>query len=293
VRVIEVIDATTNILRGYVALDLYPRMNKFKHAGACFPILPALKKNNSDQEIITPGLAVVIANMPQATQTKPALLKHDDAVIFFHEFSHAMHILLGTPSLSYFSALSPKSLSAKADFFELPSQMFEEWMHDATTLQQLSSHYQTKQPLDKLTIQKIQALRTFDSGYAMLRLCFLSLLSLELHKVNGEKDINSLCKTLSEKVMPFIRYEPETNYCASFYHLASYGAKVYSYLWSQAFALDVFDTIKKTRLQDQAMGARFVHDILEKGMSHNPSVMLKNFLERKPNQEAFLKSFLY
>jgi len=278
VQAIEVFDANTNTLRGYIALDLHPRENKYKHA-CCYPLIHTIKKGDQ----ATPSFSVVIANLAKATSDRPALLKHSEVTTFFHEFGHAMHGLLGTTEMNGFSGTS-----VKTDFVEMPSQMFEEWMYDQQMLKNVSAHYQTGKSLDDKTIDTLIALKKFDSGYFVLRQCWLSLVSLEFFKEGAAKDTNAITKRLSEKLSPWIRFEPETHFQSSFGHLMGYGAKYYSYMWAKVFALDIFDKVKQEGLLNPQTGKIFAARVLGRGGSVDPDEILKEFLGREPNQKAFL-----
>ncbi len=116
VKVIKVLSKDQNKLLGILFLDLYPRPNKYSHA-ACRTIVPAVYENGN----YIPAVSIVMANFPKSTLTKPSLLTREDVSTFFHEFGHALHVLLGRTMLSSFAGMNTKN-----DFVELPSQMFEE-----------------------------------------------------------------------------------------------------------------------------------------------------------------------
>ena len=69
--------------------------------------------------------------------------------------------------------------------------------------------------------------------------------------------------------------------------MPEYAAKYYGYLWSKVFALDLFAQIKKHGLLNADIGTKYVHDVIGKGGSVDPNTLLKNFLGREPNDEAF------
>jgi len=284
VQVIQVFDSKTNDLRGYIVLDLYPRANKYSHA-CCYPIVHTVKQNNNGVITKTPSFSLVIANFPKATKNKPALLKHGDVTTFFHEFGHAMHGLLGSTEMNGFSGTS-----VKTDFVEMPSQMFEEWMYDKQMLKQVSAHYKTGKPLDDKTIDTLSELKKFDSGYFVLRQCWLSLLSLNYYKAGAHKDTNAITKALAEKLFLTVRFEPDTHYQAAFGHLMGYGAKYYSYMWAKVFALDIFEKINREGLLNPEAGRAFAQQVLGKGGSVAPDKILRDFLGREPNQQAFLRN---
>ncbi len=277
-RVIEVRDLNAH-LRGYIIIDLYPRDNKYSHfcqAG----IVPTLK--TSDNKII-PGVEAILANFPKAQGDKPALLNFDNVKTFFHEFGHAMHYLLGATSLATFSGTS-----VKRDFVEVPSQMFEEWMYDKRVLQKLSGHYKTGHVLPDELIDKLVALKKFESGLFVQRQCCLSFMALELFSKGEVKNTDSVIKAVSKKYIHHTYHDDQVHFQAGFGHLSGYGARYYSYMWSKVFSLDLFDKIRQHGLLNPEIGQETIDKVLGMGGSADPNELLKNFLGRNPNQDAFL-----
>ena len=284
VQLIQIYDKETHKLRGYLFLDLYPRDDKYSHACYLPLVAPQLRKNLLTGEIENiPSVGVVIANLPRASKERPALFKHHDVETFFHEFGHAMHGYLGRTELATFAGTA-----VKRDFVELPSQMFEEWMFDKEALRGVSSHYKTGESLPDDLLDKKIALKRFDSGYFVQRQCWLALLSLNYYLAGAQKDTDALTRFFHEKYFKDIRFEPQAHFQASFGHLMGYGACYYSYLWSKVFALDIFDAIKTHGL-DESIGRKFVKTILSRGGSVDPNILLKDFLGREPQADAFMK----
>lgn len=281
-RVIEVRENASGILRGYVILDLHPRLHKYSHA-CWMQFISARRYRNEDGTWhYTPAVGSMIANFPKATKNAPALMKHNDVETFFHEFGHAMHAVLGATEYA-----STSGTSVKQDFVETPSQMFEEWMFDPQVLRSISSHYKTRASLPDDIINKIIGLKKFDSGYFVVRQCILSLIPLAIFKDGDISAIDELVEKLNATYMPEVIYDRNNHFIASFGHLGGYGAAYYSYMWAKVFALDLFYEIKKRGINNVEVGKSLIQTVLGRGGSANPDVLLKAFLGRKPNQEAF------
>jgi Zn-dependent oligopeptidase len=67
-------------------------------------------------------LAAMVANLAKPTPDRPALMRHDDVVTFFHEMGHVFHVLLSRTQFSRFHGTR-----VAWDFVEAPSQMLENW----------------------------------------------------------------------------------------------------------------------------------------------------------------------
>lgn len=268
-------------LRGFLILDLYPRPNKYSHACMVDVISPRLI-----DETVCPAVIAILANFPEGSKDFPGLLKLGDVRTFFHEFGHAMHGLLSATHLYGFSGVT----SVKFDFVETPSQMFEEWLNNEDILKKLSHHYKTGESLPNDIIEKLIELDKFDAGDRYLRQIGLSLFSLRLFD-NSDHDIQEFYKEIMTFARPNIVFDDKDHGAASFGHLTEYASKYYSYLWAQIYSMDLFETIKKQGLLNSEVGKKVAHEILSKGGSVEPAVLLKKFLGRESNQDAFLRHF--
>ncbi len=280
VTLIEVTSQENNELLGYLLLDLYPRPNKYGHACQS-TIIPAVQKPDGTRQ---PALVLVIANFPKALGDEPSLLELNEVNTFFHEFGHALHAILGATQLA-----GTSGTRVKTDFVELPSQMLEEWLWDAAILKQLSKHYQTGQPLSDELIKTIIEQKNFSTGSYIQRQVYLAFISLLVFQENGVADTQKLTRMLSDKIRIHSIFDNDDHFEVSFGHLMGYGAKYYSYLWSKVFALDLFYYIKERGLLNSEVGKKYVQKILMPGGSIDPNKLLRDFLGREPNSDAFFK----
>jgi thimet oligopeptidase len=212
-----------------------------------------------------------------------SLLKHSDVTIFFHEFGHAMHNLLGRTELSGFAGTNTKH-----DFVEVPSQMFEEWMWNKKMLKQITSHYKTQLPLPDNLMDKMLELKRFDSGWYVQRQCYLSLLSLALYKEGANKNIDQINQDLFSSIIPHISFDPSLHMYTSFGHLTDYAAKYYCYMWSKVIALDFFKNVCEKGLLNGSIGSDVVSKVLSLGGSVDPDILCRNLLRRASTNKAFL-----
>lgn len=264
-------------LIGYILLDLYPRANKYNHA-CQIDIIPAFKT----PQLQSPAVAVVIANFPKATGDRPALLKRDDVITFFHEFGHALHSLFGSTSMIGFSGTR-----VKRDFVEMPSQMLEYWMWQPEILKRVSKHYKTGEPLSDEIIEKLQKLKTYDAGDQLLRQVYFSYLSLAFYLDGQTKNIQNIKDKYAEFTRPYIANVPNEHFESSFGHLMGYASGYYGYQWSKVYAADLFGMIKEQGLTNPEIGKRYKDIILARGGSIAPDKLLVEFLGRAPSTKAY------
>ncbi len=271
---------------GHVILDLHPRDNKYGHACQC-----GIVSGHKDEiGTIIPGLGLVIANFTKPTKEKPALLKYDEVVTFFHEFGHALHSLLGA---TYLQTLA--GTNVKTDFVELPSQLLELWMEEKIILKNISKHYKTQEPIPGVLVDNKLESDRLSYGIYLSRQIMLGMISLSLFdKHEGLVDTDVLWKEIHAKTASGItEYCPDVHPQSSFGHLASsgYAAKYYGYLWACVMSNDIFEKIKRDGLLNPAVGRAYTAALLAPGGSKDPNDMVYEFLEREPRQDAFLNRY--
>uniref|UniRef100_A0A7S1LZR2 Peptidase M3A/M3B catalytic domain-containing protein n=1 Tax=Neobodo designis TaxID=312471 RepID=A0A7S1LZR2_NEODS len=278
-------------LLGHIILDLFPRDGKYSHA-CCHAAVPAVYDEAASEaagkDVFTPALSVVIANFPAATADRPALLMHNDAETFFHEFGHAMHGLFGRAAMA-----THAGTRVKRDFVELPSQILEEWLWDPAILAMVSKHYKTGEPLPKELIdQKIASKNAFRGHDSLRQLCFATL-SLQLfgkELPDGVTPDAFFTQQVQPRILSGVAFDSESRFTSSFGHLMGYAATYYGYMWSEVFAADIFDAIvAQDGLLSGDVGRRYSKAILEVGGGRDPVDMLAEFLGRPANNAAFLK----
>ncbi|KAH9939164.1 Metalloprotease [Amylocystis lapponica] len=265
---------------GYCYLDLFPRASKYSHA-AVWGLLPGHELPDGKRSY---PLAAMVANLAKPTPQKPALMRHDDVVTFFHEMGHVFHGLLSRVRFSRFHGTS-----VARDFVEAPSQMLENWCFEPTVLERMSSHYETKEPLSPDLIDKIVKSRYLNVGLFYLRQVFLANFDIKVHTTKEPADYTTLWNELRESIS-LVKGGKRTPGQASFGHLTGgYDAGYYGYTYSLVFAADMYATVFKKGPLDPNLGQRYRDDILLPGGSRDELDSLEEFLGRPPNSEAFIK----
>ena len=281
VRMFELKEKSDNTLVGYFYLDLYPREDKYQHAAA-FSIVSG-KIINSDYQH---PIACLVCNFPPPGKNTPALLQHEDVETLFHEFGHLLHDMLTTSEL-----YSQSGTSVAMDFVEAPSQMIENWVWNKESLSLFATHYETNEIIPDSLLNRMMKALNIQSGNNLLQQIFYGMLDLTLHEQFDSSNVKSTTEIMSELQNSITNYDymEGTHMQASFDHLLDYGASYYGYLWSEVFAADMYSTFEKEGVLNQEVGLRFRKTILEKGGTENPMNLVRTFLRRDPNNEAFLK----
>lgn len=262
--------------RAYFYLDLFPRPGKYGHA-ASFTVQKGMKERSGAYRA---PVSAIVANFTPPTEGQEPLLTHDEVETLFHEFGHVMHQTLTSVRYASFSGTN-----VKQDFVETPSQMFESWVWQPETIQRISRHHRTGEPLPADVIAKLVASRLHHMGSRRLRQVALSAVDLMYHTSPGIETTS-----VYARIMRDIRRVPiqEGTYPqASFTHIMNgYGGTYYSYLWSESIAMDMFQRFQQEGLSSPGAGADFRRWILEPGCTQDPDELVRGFLGREPNHEA-------
>ncbi|KAH9480466.1 Thimet oligopeptidase [Psilocybe cubensis] len=265
---------------GYCYLDLFPRPGKYSHA-AVWPIFSGYELPDGKRSY---PLTAMVANLAKPTPDKPALMRHDDVVTFFHEMGHVFHGLLSRTKYARFHGTS-----VARDFVEAPSQMLENWCWEPKVLQKMSSHYQTKEPLSSELIEKLVKSRYVNVGLFYLRQLFFAKFDLKVHTDQTADDYTRLWCNLREKIS-LVSHDKELPGQGTFGHITGgYDAGYYGYTYSLVFAADMYSTVFKADPLDPTRGKLYRDKILRPGGSREELDTLTDFLGRPPNSEAFLE----
>jgi len=279
VRLFQVKDQQTQEIIGHFYTDLHPRDGKYGHA-AVFGIQKGCSIGSQKP------ICMMVCNFTKPTETQPSLLTHDEVETFFHEFGHVMHQICTKASYYKFGGTS-----VERDFVEAPSQMLENFVWEKESLRLMSRHYKDSSPIsDEILDDLIRSKNSADGCLNMRQVLFSTM---DQHFHTNPK--SNTAKIYQEYVKKFMLYEVEDEECnmnASFEHITGgYEAQYYSYLWSEVYSQDMFDSrFKKDGILNPATGLDYRRHILEPGGSKDANQMVSNFLGREPNEKAFLKS---
>ena len=265
---------------GNFYFDLYPRKDKYTHF-ACFGISAANIGNGKD---ILP-VAALICNFPEAAPGEPTLIDHSDVIILFHEFGHLVHAMVVRSDI----ASQPNTL--RADFVEAPSQFLENFCWQYESLKIFAKNYKTGAVLPESLFNKMKAAQHVLEGNATMQQVYYGMIDFTFEdKYDSIRGMNLVDVTKSLYRVTQIPFPEGSHFIASFTHLNGYGANYYGYLWSRVFAQDIFSVFTRNGVMDTATGERYRKEILEVAGSQQEMDMLRRFLGREPNSDAFMRS---
>lgn len=264
---------------GSFYLDLHPREGKYQHAAA-FSLVHG--RQISETEYQAP-LSAMVCNFPRGTKDKPATLSHSDVETLFHEFGHILHGILTKARF-----LEQSGTNVARDFVEAPSQVLENWVWEKESLQDLSSHFETGEPLPSELIEKMKAAKNFGLALHMCRQLSFGLTDMKLHAESSFEDAEDLYRETTAKV--FLPVPEDSQFLAGFGHLMGYDAGYYGYAWADVMAADLFAVFKSKGILDETMGRKLREEIYEPGSSREENTSLEAFLGRSLSPEAFFQS---
>lgn len=259
-----------------------------------------------------------MCNFSKPTPKKPSLLKHDEVTTFFHELGHGIHDLVSRTRYSHFHGTS-----VAGDFVEAPSQMLENWCWNPAQLRSLSYHYSHLSPEYEATwkesqddpntekpeahlqddlIGKLVATKHVNGALFNLRQLHFGIFDMTLHQGTSHSAVEDLNPTVAynqlrreivgeDDPVAFDNSSDEWGHGqATFGHLmGGYDAGYYGYLYSLVYSSDMFFSAFEKNPMDESVGRRYRHTILERGGSLEEMDILKEFLGREPDTEAFYK----
>jgi thimet oligopeptidase len=267
VQAYAVTDAATGKPLAGLMVDLYPREGKFNHAAVW-----GLRGSATRGQGRLPQAALVV-NFDRKG------LSLDELETLLHEFGHALHNNL---SATRYSSLA--GTSTPRDFVEAPSQMLEDWVYDPKVLATFAAVCAACKPVPTELIEAAVKARDYGKAVRYSRQHLYASYDLALHGPTAPDPMNTWAGM--EGATP-LGHVLGTRFPASFGHIAGgYASGYYGYLWSEVVARDMRTAFAADRLS-RVTGGRYRSAVLAQGGQQQPADMVKRFLSRESNAEAF------
>ena len=272
VTVFDVIDGGKKV--GRIYLDMHPREGKDKWFSSA-PVVPGIRGRQLPE-------GMLVCNFPGGVEGDPGLMEYQDVVIFFHEFGHLMHHILGSQN----RWSQQGGFNVEGDFVEAPSQMLEEFFHNYGVLAGFARHYQTGEAIPADLVKRMNAADAFGRGRMMQAQMFYSAMSLNLHdRPLAQVDLDAQLRQLSERFLPFTFVEGNRMY-ASFTHLTGYASNYYTYALDKVIALDFYARFNRDHPLDGKSTADYRRLVINPGATKPAADLVKDFLGRPQNMAA-------
>jgi thimet oligopeptidase len=249
-------------------VDLYPRDGKYNHA-AVWPL------RGSATRIGSTPVAALVVNFDRSGLTL------DEVETLLHELGHAVHV-----NLSNTRYTSTAGTTVMHDFVEAPSQMLEDWVYDKNVLKLMQQVCADCKPVPGAMVEQARAAKQYGKGGLFGRQHLYASYDLALHQSAKPEPLPLWARM--EGATP-LGYVPETMFPAGFAHIAGgYGAGYYGYLWSLVVAMDLRTAFAADKL-DPAVGKRYRDQVLGQGAQKPAPQLVKDFLGRESNSQAFFE----
>ncbi len=282
VRFFEVQNTKGRAIGGFY-LDLYSRPGKATDAWAVSIMMRYQRRGRLQRPVV--GICANVRNPPEG---EVATFTHRDICEIFHEFGHAMHLLLGTnkhrDSSGYY---------VETDVGEVPSMLLEEWGWKKEMLRLISGHKDDGTKIPEAMLESLVKSRYFMMArkYAFDVTC--SIFDWEIHK-HPPKSESLLMSIFADASLRTGMYPGHSQYLAphTLTHVFSWGlaASYYSYLWSERIVADISAAFKHAgRAGELAVAKRYRKAILAPGSSKLFAESFKAFRGRGPRTRFLLR----
>ncbi|WPL19837.1 Oligopeptidase A [Thiorhodovibrio winogradskyi] len=271
-------------LRAQFYLDPYARQKK--RGGAWMDVYANRYFSAGQQQI---PVAYLVCNFSPPVDGKPALLTHQEVLTLFHEFGHGLHHMLTRIDYPAVAGIN----NVPWDAVELPSQFLENWCWERESLDLISGHVETGEPLPDALFERMRAARNFQSAMLMVRQLEFALFDFRLHSEydpGAGARIHEILDQVRDQVA-VIKPPAFNRFAHGFSHIfaGGYAAGYYSYKWAEVLSADAFSLFEERGIFDTATGQAFRERILEQGGAAEAMDLFIAFRGREPTTEALLR----
>lgn len=265
---------------GRIYLDMHPREGKDKWFSTQ-PLAPGMRGRQLPE-------GVLVCNFTGGTAGDAGLMQYGDVVIFFHEFGHLMHHVIGGQG----EWSGAGGFGVERDFVEAPSQMLEEFFHDYGVLSSFARHYQSGEVLPKELYTRMNRADAYGRASAQQRQLTFAAVSLDFHTLPpATLDFDAVAERDFERYSSFA-FVPGDHSWASFTHLNGYSSNYYGYVLAKVIAEDFFAQFDSHDLLGGGTGMRYERTVLAPGSTRPAAQLVREFLGREPNLDAYRRWML-
>lgn len=271
-------------LRGQFYLDPFARRKK--RGGAWMDV--CINRFHTGRHNRIP-VAYLVCNFAPPVGERPSLLTHNEVETLFHEFGHGLHHLLTKVAYPSVAGIN----GVPWDAVELPSQFLENWCWERESLDLVSGHVDTGEPIPEALYLRMRAAKSFQSAMQLVRQLEFALFDFRLHleyEPGRGGRVYEILDQVRDRVA--VMKPPAFNrFAHGFGHIFSggYEAGYYSYKWAEVLSADAFSLFEERGLFHRDTGLTFRTTILEQGGSADAMDLYVDFRGRAPTIDALLR----
>jgi peptidyl-dipeptidase Dcp len=209
--------------------------------------------------------------------------------ILFHEFGHALHMLLSDvayPSIA--------GLNVAHDVVELPSKIHETLGFAPAMLERYARHHATGAPLAAADVAALGASERIDAAATSVRSGLCSRLDQAWHGLApGEtvEDVDAFEAAVRARDgldVPGLDFNYRSSY---FVHIfgGHYDGTHYAYLWAAVLEATVLEWLEEQGGATRAAGQRLREALLARGAVADPLSAVRSVTGREPSVEPLLR----
>ena len=142
-----------------------------------------------------------------------------------------MHVIASKSKIARFSGTR-----VERDFVEAPSQMLENWCWEKESLNMMSKHYATGEPLPDDLIANLARSKKANAGVFNLRQLTFGRFDQALHGTGAGEKVPDCQELFAKTILETLKIPATEGTCmpASFGHLmGGYDASYYGYMWAE------------------------------------------------------------
>jgi peptidyl-dipeptidase Dcp len=281
VHTYEVKEANGDFI-GILMMDFFPRASK--EGGAWMSSYRDQYRHHGEE--VTPIITMVM-NFTKPTSDKPSLLTFDEVRTMFHEFGHALHGMLSNTTYPRLSGTE-----VPRDFVELPSQIMENWAAEPKVMKTFARHYETGEVIPQELIDKLEASKYFNQGFATVEYMSACFLDMDWHTLTDTalQDPMAFETASMERIglIPEIVVRYRSPYFAHIF-AGGYSSGYYSYIWAEVLDADAFAYFREKGIFDEATASSFRENVLSRGGTDDPMKLYVNFRGKEPDVKPMLE----
>jgi peptidyl-dipeptidase Dcp len=269
---------------GLYTLDLYTRDSK--RGGAWMNSFIEQSDLLGNPVVVTNNL-----NVPKPAAGEPTLLTYDEVNTLFHEFGHALHGLFARVKYPKFAGTN-----TYRDFVEFPSQVNEMWMLWPEILANYAKHHETGEPMPQEFVDRIQASKAFNEGFATSEYLAAAWLDQAWHRLGPDDVVTDVAAFEADALAAIGLDNPAvpTRYSTPYFQhvfagTSGYDAGYYSYIWSEVLDADTVEWFGENGGLTRENGDRFRERLLGVGGKKDPLEAYRDFRGRDADIQPLLE----